>query len=171
MTIENPKTFEDVLKNRRIWIDFLKAPEQTKAFSMLESANGGRCCLGHACYILGERRIVKEDRNGNLGISFGVPSNKTLATDRVMRMLGLRSRSGRWPYTMNIHREDGELLVNEVHCDDSAMPYNSLAALNDCINLDATPQEIGAYLETVIEGGTGSPFVGRELWENSNASK
>lgn len=172
MTIENPKTFEDVLKNRRIWIDFLKAPEQTKAFRRLEDVNGdGRCCLGHACHILGERRMVSKDNAGVMFIAYGIPYNRTLATERVMRMLGLRNLSGRWPHTMHVHREDGELLVNEVHCDDSAMPYNSLANLNDCKKLDATPQEIGAYLEYVIEGGANSPFIGRELWERNNVCK
>lgn len=129
-------TRDEILANRRKWIDFLKLPTTEKGKGVLEIyGTDQRCCLGHACHILGEIKVVI----GGVTLYNG---KEYYAPETIVEQLGLYGRQG------------------EVMGDEIVMPngsrYTSLARLND--GSDYTPQDIGLYLESVIEGGIDTPF-------------
>lgn len=123
-------TRSEILANRRKWIDFLKQPKRKKATGMLAWPGGARCCLGHACYVLDPKRDT------------GWVSDDGLPPAKIMNMLGLKTADG--------GANGGYLNVPGFD------EWVSLAGLNDESKI--TPQQIGAYLETVIEGGPDTPF-------------
>jgi hypothetical protein len=123
-----------ILENRRKWIDYLKQPDtkKTQGFLVAEDNHEARCCLGHACHVLGTEYDADTRHYED---SFHYPP------DSVVEALGLWNHSG--------GRED-ELDL------DLPSGYGSLSRWNDESNV--TPQQIAAYLETVIMGGEGTPF-------------
>lgn len=111
--------------------------------------NGERCCLGHGCYILGIPRVQHAEgipRLQHAAVQEGYYSydgDNAEAPQSFVDMVGLWSRSGRI--------NGGQpFIINGKKCD-------SLVRAND--GLDATPQQIGQYLLSVIEGGDDTPFV------------
>ena len=60
-------------ENRKKWLDYLREPGRQKTRSKLEdyANNEARCCLGHACKVLGAVRddwgthIVYDDLSGS----------------------------------------------------------------------------------------------------------
>ena len=54
-------TQKQIDEYRRIWLEQLRSPEAKKAQGKLEDPDkpDHRCCLGHACHILGLLRVVK----------------------------------------------------------------------------------------------------------------
>lgn len=132
-------TRSQILENRRKWIDYLKLPTTEKAVGLLEDIgnNSARCCLGHACHLL-----IPETRE-KVFDSVYYDHNRGYAPVSIVKMLGLYDRHGIFA--------GGEFIKIG-----SYQSERSLAAYND--NTKITPQEIGAYLETVIEGGDNTPF-------------
>jgi hypothetical protein len=136
-------TRAQILENRRKWIDFLKLPDTKKGTGKLESSadNTARCCLGHACHVLiPETRKVIEFDNGEI-VKYG--EERSYAPYLLKNKLGLYDVAG----------------SNDLRIEFQIGSYETrgcLAAYND--GTDITPQEIGAYLETVIEGGRFTPF-------------
>lgn len=133
-------TKEEILAHRRKWIDYLKEPTTQKHVGSLESPTNSdsRCCLGHACHVLIPDGRDSSSRNGLVYYD----NQTSYAPLGVQIMLGLWSPAGSlfMNDTINFH---GHQLV-------------SLAGMNDTTNL--TSQQIGEYLETVIEGGPATPF-------------
>lgn len=124
-----PKQSE-VLAARQKWIEFLKNPHRRKLEGKLGNEGGERCCLGHGCYILlGPPKVG------------GPWDPKDGTSGELAKAVGLYSSSGTLP--------KGYIKVGE-------MQYRSLTELND--DSDWSPQRIGKYLETVINGGVGTPF-------------
>lgn len=172
MSVNEVENFMEVMVNRRNWIDFLKAPERKKAIMRLDAGNEQRCCLGHACHVLGEEMFEL-----NIGYSYGDILNNSHAPESVMKALGLKTRVGGFgdDTSYAVHRDDTtNVLTWEINnrgvtfagtVDTTVLRYvDSLASLNDDHVLNVTPQEIGAYLETVINGGAGTPFYNNEEW-------
>lgn len=131
----------EIRSNRQRWIDYLKQPDTKKAINVLDNGKG-RCCLGHACYVMeipsvSEGRVITSQGVMEVILYDGIAS---IAPDSLVEKVGLYNNIGE---TMT-----GAWIA----------PYSraSLAAIND--DTDATPQEIGAYLESVIEGGSETPF-------------
>ena len=125
----------EILKNRQTVIAFLKDPAREKCIGVLEDPSNpnARCCLGHMCAVFGaERKTIEHDVYYDKEI--------TTAPQIVIKSIGLHDRfgSGYKHFTYN----------NFI--------YSSLIQMNDSGNL--TPQEIGAYLESVIEGGPDTPW-------------
>lgn len=132
----------EIRANRQKWAEGLMEPERQKAIGMLEDKFGARCCLGHGCSILGIQRYGSEPYRG---IAFGSSVETTIAPEEFVLMVGLW---GAWGQTRfgNI----SEFVTPE------GLAAKSLAGVND--QTSATPQEIGAYLLLVIEGGASTPF-------------
>lgn len=130
----------EVRANRQKWIDFLNVKGRKKAKSSLDIGDGARCCLGHACYVLGTEKVREEDG------SYTYDGRYDYAPDSVVRMLGL------WDETGAIGCGDQLLKVYK----DDLQNHCSLAEIND--NTSAGPNRIGKYLESVIEGGEDTPF-------------
>jgi len=128
-------TRQEILDNRRKWIEFLKQPERKKATGFLDTGDGRRCCLGHGCYVLGVKR--RKFPGGYAYQYRALDGGWRTGSSAVLRdLVGLKT-------------SDGDFIsINGV--------ATCLSGLND--GTDATPQEIGAYLESVIEGGKYSPF-------------
>ena len=124
-----------ILENRRKWIDHLKDPSTKKFGKLLESISDpeARCCLGHACHVLGAVRCV-------MAGSVFYDGSRTVLSQYMVDQLGLHTNGGR--------SNDGSKL--------GKWNYSTLSVIND--HTDANPQEIGAYLETVIMGGPHTPF-------------
>lgn len=135
-------TKSEILANRRAWINFLKRPDTIKGKQLLESTsnNEARCCLGHACHVL-----IPETRNTNGGrVVYGNITDWAYAPPLLVDKLGLYKANGEIP-------NGSQALANV-----TGATWNSLADYND--NTSITPQQIGEYLETVIEGGFNTPF-------------
>lgn len=134
-------TKNEVRANRQAWIDHLLKPDTKKHTGELESHinSKARCCLGHACHALipDERGTgVYSDTVNYLGESYDLPGELVVK-------IGMYSSYG----------DSGS-------CEAFTMPghpdLRNLTAAND--HTSATPQDIGAYLQTVIEGGENTPF-------------
>jgi len=137
-------TDEQVLANRRTWIEFLKDPRRRKYKSFLDNGRGARCCLGHACFVLRIPRVIGAEG----AIEYGAAGDVELAPRELVEAVGLWSESG-----------DTQLRFTVELGDTGA---TNLTIMND--ETDMTPQQIGAYLETVIMGGPNTPFrpIGRD---------
>ena len=120
----------EILENRKKWIKFLQDPKRRKTTERLDKGKGYRCLLGHGCYILG----VERSRIDNLW-AYGLRKNFVFAPSEFISLVGLSNQSGIF------NTDDGE---------------STLTILND--ETDMTPQEMGDYLESVIEGGDNTPF-------------
>lgn len=132
-------TREQVRANRQQWADFLCNPGRKKAQERLDFGNGERCCIGHGCYALDIRRVqIPEGKFGKFG--YGLVSERATAPLEFMDMVGLRGSGG--------HVGAGTI---------GNWSVTSLIDVND--DTHATPQEIGQYLQTVIEGGEDTPFL------------
>lgn len=142
---ETNLTRAEVLANRQKVVTFLLQPKRKKATGKLDRGNGNRCCLGHMCYVL---KISKTFKNGI--IKYGKKEVSGYAPEEVTKLLGL--------YT-----PQGELGNNKLLTFPNMSRQNvSLAAVNDCTS--ATPQEIGAYLQSVINGGTDTPWISLDAY-------
>lgn len=136
-------TRSQILSNRRAWIDFLKLETTKKGKRVLERVgdNESRCCLGHACHVL-----IPELRRTSSGLDAKVfyGTEWAYAPAKIVGMLGLYSQSGEIKGSVTP-------LFNII-----GATCPNLAEYNDCT--DITPQQIGSYLESVIEGGPDTPF-------------
>lgn len=134
------KTYKrsEIRANRQKWIDHLKRPETKKHTGALESFEypDRRCCLGHAAFVLGAERKVR-----NSIVFYGGDSG--LLSKVLQSKLGM--------YTIDGTCEPKTSLFTQ-----SSSSNTSLAGIND--HTIATPQEIREYLESVIEGGPNTPF-------------
>lgn len=122
--------FEDVKANRQKWIDFLREEGRVKAVNILDNGNEKRCCLGHACFVLGVTRHVERMSNGVAAVYYGKQWNRVRAPDELVELLGLNDNLGRF--------KDGAL----TH---ASRERFSLADINDSTH--ATPKEIADFIE------------------------
>lgn len=124
-------------------VAFLKEPERRKAIGKLDIGDENRCCLGHMCVALD---IVRsEPRFGNDDVEvfgYGVAQQFAVAPDELVAMVGLSTHIG-------------EVIGHRIYL--GPFRHGALSSVND--KSSATPQEIGAYLETVIEGGEDTPWI------------
>lgn len=132
-------TRAEVLANRRKWIDFLKARSK-KTIGSLDVGGGERCCLGHGCYALKVRRVLK---NGEY--SYGEAERQDVAPIEFMQVVGLWNQHG------------------SVADQGARFSQPSLVQLNDDDNW--SPKEIAKYLEENINGGLKTPFMPLENFD------
>lgn len=138
-------TNEQIMEYRRIWTDFLMEPTTEKGTAVLDRGDGRRCCLGHACFILGLPVTVRGDgKIEYLGDTLYAPKE-------LVAMLGLHDYRGATLTAGSLFAHFPDIIVWNGGTND-----NQLAVLND--DTDATPQMIGAYLKSVIDGGDNTPF-------------
>jgi len=151
---------EEVYANRLKWIEHLKHPKTKKYRNFLESYLHPklRCCLGHACHVLIPNKRVYQTETNSVVYS----GHYTTLPDELVHRLGLFDDSGSTngnsiSYTIFPDEYDGPIYEDEAD-DEEPINYSSssLVTLND--NTSITPQEIGAYLESVIMGGDNTPF-------------
>lgn len=135
-------TRKKILENRVKWVEFLMKPKRKKTTGLLDAGSGYRCCLGHGCYIL----EIEKVENGIGGFDYGKENYHQTAPDEFVEAVGLYNDHGQ---TL----DDSPIKVNLKQSMENLI---TLADIND--NTDATPQEIGKYLESVIEGGPHTPF-------------
>ena len=135
-------TRQEVLANRQKIITFLMQPKRKKAKKQLDLGGGNRCCLGHMCYVLKAKRTTN-----NTGISYGEQAVSSHAPTEVVISLGLNSAYGQ--VKARSAGKTGSIVYKDRR-------YSSLAGLND--TTDVTPQEVGKYLLSVIEGGPNTPW-------------
>lgn len=121
---------QTVERDRRAWAEFLMQPKRKKATRVLTRGGEQRCCLGHACALF----LGRPRHSAWLGESEELPQP-------------LADRLGMWGIVGCSHGGFADLRGQQHRC---------LARIND--DTDATPQQIGAYLLTVIEGGDDTPF-------------
>lgn len=149
-------TFDEVMANRRAWIDFLKEPGRESATGFLDIGDGQRCCIGHACFALGMVGVSDDDNNH---ISYDGQS--TTAPHRLKVMLGLASSVGELLSNGTDHER---ALITDTKCS-SLAGWNDGHSYNNMEHARGTPLEIAAYLESVIVGGPGTPFYDKEMYE------
>lgn len=131
-------TGEQVRANRIKWIERLEDPKSKKATKRLVArVGGGMCCLGHGCAALGYEfdHIGEAEGPGFKDEIYNAP--RELIID-----VGISSNN-----------------ASRIDANSGLGPWKdcrNLAEVND--NTDATSQDIGAYLRTVIEGGPDTPF-------------
>lgn len=134
---------DEIRANRQKWIDFLKQPSAMKMTGILDLGQERRCCLGHGCYALQIERQI--DEKGVITYDEQV----SVAPQSFVNAVGLHDSVGRRakPHAYKV----GRLAMTF-----EDYSFDSLVDFND--KTDATPQEIGAYLQSVIEGGLQTPF-------------
>ena len=133
----------EILENRKKVVEFLKQPERKKGTGQLVSNydHEARCCLGHMCEVLIPE--TKERKFNEDILRTYYQDEIYTAPPLLVEKLGLRNNIGSSSYSLNNY------LIPELPC-------SSLTSLND--GTDLTTQEIGAYLESVIEGGDNTPW-------------
>lgn len=142
-------TRKQVKINRERVIQFLLNPLRRKAQGKLDTGNGARCCIGHACYALPEVVPRVKIHKGSVKATepsmlwgYGKEENSNYAPRELIEAIGLYNNRG--------SRGDHSLItVGHEKAD-------NLALLND--NTPTTPQEIGAYLQKCIKGGPETPW-------------
>lgn len=143
----------EILNNRRKWINILKDNKTQKLRGRLDAGNGRRCCLGHGCYILDIEKEVTLNAlfREKYTVAYGASIAMETAPEEFVEAVGLWDCSGAPFNDAQIEWWNGQL-------------FNDLTAVNDeYLNadgeaIDISPQEIGGYLESVIEGGVNTPF-------------
>lgn len=150
-------TFEEVLQNRQKWAEFLMQPRRRKGTGQLDEGNGERCCIGHACYLLGAERKVCVS-------GYLYENERNIAPESIMQQLGMYDEIGGLPHES---KEWNSPILEEYVIDN--VTIGSLAELND--NTTITPREIGAYLLTVIKGGKNTPFMDKKQYERTYCVK
>jgi hypothetical protein len=128
----------EILANRQKWVDRLLDPASTKATGILSKTPTQCCCLGHGCYAL---EIPRIENKGLTLFCFGNELANCVAPSELIELVGL--------YTSVGTITDGPAKIKNWR-------FNSLSGLNDAT--DVTTQQIGEYLQSVIEGGTHTPF-------------
>lgn len=131
-------TRKQILENRQKWIDHLLKPETKRYSGWLENPKNPeeRCCLGHGCYVLGLERVVLPPTPYSTITYCGADK---LAPKEFVKLVGLKHPGG-W-------------VEDDLQID--AGVYHSLVIANDS---GTSPQKIGEYLQSVIEGGYNTPF-------------
>lgn len=139
----------EVLSNRRKVINFLKVKGRKKAVGSLDNGDGARCCLGHACYILGVEKhpLFGTDfftsKQRIIGYTYGLDKEEGVAPDELIRLVGF------WDSNGTIEDKYGAEIMNG---------HTDLVSVNDDEGKRVSPNRIGAYLELVIEGGENTPW-------------
>jgi hypothetical protein len=147
-------TRDEVKENRIKWANFLLNKKRKKAISVLDKGDGARCCLGHGAYCLG---VPRRKVNGldNACFEYGDEDAAFSAPSELVDLVGLWDSDGM--------TEGEDLVINGLN-------FSSLASANDAdrhyafetgvesSEINITPQMIGTYLLTVIEGGDDTPF-------------
>lgn len=131
--------WNEVLENRKKWLEFLRVPGRRKVKGFLDIGNGQRCCLGHACKALGMKwegekhyDVTTHPYEGNIPrsfLTFFYDNEETEAPQKVIDSLGLRDSYGGLSETV---------MLNEY-------PIADLVTLNDDTNL--RPREIADFIE------------------------
>jgi hypothetical protein len=148
-----PPFREDVLRDRLAWCDFLEDPARGKAYGMLAASpdSEDRCCLGHAMFMLLGPPIESEALAARhcQGLSVGWYVDGHFHTGLVSP--GVVARLGMWT-------SSGAVDLDSTEGKGSLLPFGefSLSALNDRTHV--SPQEVGALLRSLVEGGRGTPF-------------
>jgi len=137
MKNEMTLTRSQIRANREKWARFLMKPGRKKYGGALDNGGGARCCLGHGAYALGVSRVKKLAG----WFAYGEDQENNCAPEEFVDLVGLYTDNGR--------------VDNLGECLDG-WDHESLVEVND--NTDATPQEIGKYLLSVIDGGPHTPF-------------
>lgn len=140
-------TDQEIYDNRLKWIEYLKRPETKKHTDALEDSKNPdcRCCLGHACHVLIPG--LRETCHGDVYYS----GEDAYLPEELVKLLGMHSFAG------------GAKAESGLNTDKDLGSIKDLSYLNDAREI--TPQEIGAYLESVIMGGDDTPFEKIELEE------
>lgn len=129
----------EILANRQKVITFLKQPKRLKTTGKLDKGDGARCCLGHMCYVL---KVPRTWQGSSYG--YGTRNDINYAPLEVINAVGL-------------YYYDGKLGNNQqIQIPTLNTAWYSLAGIND--NTHVTPQQIGTYLKSVIEGGPNTPW-------------
>lgn len=147
-------TRAQILENRTKFINFLKGKHRKKAESKLDDGQGARCCLGHGCYVLGILREKDEARDNDSDSLYLYEGEGAYAPKAFVDMVGLWHNDGST-------KDCKEMVKAPAYPEDREEPadwidFSSLASLND--ESIWTTQQIGKFLETVIEGGENTPF-------------
>jgi len=134
-----------ILQNRINWHEYLQHPDTKRHAGGLESLllPGARCCLGHACHTLAVPREVRLF-GGVDQVHYG--GDFAYAPQEAMRLLGLITEDGR------VFSELPDAMIKA----ETGRANHTLAGLND--ERCWLPQKIGALLETMVEGGPGTPY-------------
>lgn len=167
---------DEVRQNRIKWAEFLLNKKRKKAVGMLDAGKGSRCCLGHGAYCLDVVKYKKPDS----GWRYGEKQISSYAPEEFVNLVGLWEDNGSLASFDDYYYPKSYFLVydnilsslsstTKEEYDDTEngvinhrIYLSSLTAIND--DTRATPQQIGAYLMTVIEGGNGTPFKPLTDW-------
>lgn len=134
----------EILANREKVISFLTNKKRKKATGALDTGDGCRCCLGHMCYALDIKRVISSTKSltDKYKYAYGHFHDTGWAPMELVNLVGLYSKGG----GVNSHKD---IIIG-------SYTSSSLADLND--NTMITPQQIGEYLKSVIEGGEDTPW-------------
>lgn len=140
-------TRSEILAARWKVVKYLQDPKRRKVRGML--SNGwGRCCIGHACVAIGINVGHNKQNKNDVKIYFD--EETSCAPRRLIDAVGLWSNRG------TVGDVSPSIVINDQR-------FTCLTAANDSSR--ATTQQIGAYLESVIEGGVDTPWKHLSLYQ------
>jgi hypothetical protein len=154
---------DKVLEARKKWIARLLNPDSKKAKTaltrVLPSGEKCSCCLGHAVEALKDKdcEIETLPLNPKAGVGFRLVYDGygSFLPTRFELMLGLYDEEGIFSDN-KCHYQEFKKMFPNLEIQGATDSFNTLALINDKTNI--TPQMMGKYLESVIEGGPGTPF-------------
>jgi len=141
-------TDAQILENRKKVVEYLQQPNLRKATTQLRNSDGGRCCLGHMCDVLGVVHL-RVNSGGLVEHFYGDERSGELAPDELVEMVGLNSSEG-------LFTDGGPMMKPSGYGNCVEQSVSSLTSLND--DYRVSPQRIGKILSGMLMGGKGTPW-------------
>lgn len=134
---------EQILKNRKLWVAFLKSGLLQKETGILENAkhNERRCCLGHACYLFGAKRVEMKRNQYRTDIIYD--QNHVLLPTKIARALNIMT-NGSFENPIYVPEDRIVKRINNCLTASEGYAYN-ISVINDCT--DYSPEEIGEIIK------------------------
>lgn len=160
-----------VLKARQKWVKRLLDPDSKKAKTaltrVLPSGEKCSCCLGHAVEALKDKdcSIDTLPLNPKAGVAFRLIYDGcgSYLPTKFQYMLGLYDEEGSFR-DGKCHYQEFKKMFPNLEIQSPTDSFDTLALINDKTNI--TPQMMGKYLESVIEGGPETPFFALTDYKN-----
>jgi hypothetical protein len=154
-----PIVWEQVIENRRKWIERLRAPQAQQFKGRLSAKNPWKsCCLGHACQVLPGLKQDFTLVGHHHQFCYGEEQSSIFLPREATYLLGANGRRGHFRKTYFSEFDS----IIKAHCGYQMLSEESLSSINDA---GVALSIIADMLEKCLDGHPDSPLVTKEKWE------